>query len=197
MEKRIIGVGGSPRSGGNSDLILQRVLNGAEEIGIEVKTLYLRNYTFSSCVGCEACRKDCICTRLLDGMQLIYPEIIKSQGIVLATPVHFYNVSAWMKAFIDRLYCFFEFTKDHPRQYQICLSGEGRRAVTCAVCEQMNEQDMGFTQEAMRLPLQALGYGIESEVNAYGYFAKGTVAKSEELMLRCEEAGRALAKSLQ
>ena len=197
MEKRVLGVGGSPRSGGNSDVMLQRVLRGAEDTGVEANALYLRNYSFSSCLGCEACRKDRVCTRLLDGMQLIYPEIVKSQGIVLATPVHFYNVSALMKAFIDRLYCFFDFTKDHPRQYHVRLPGKDRRAVTCAVCEQMSEQDMGLTQEAMRFPLQALGYGIESEVSAYGYFAKGTVAQSEELMHKCEEAGRSLARSMQ
>lgn len=197
MTGKILGVGGSPRSGGNSDLLLERVLRGAEGAGAEVKTVLLREYTFSSCIGCEACRKHGTCTGLKDEMQHIYPEVRQSGGLVLTTPVHFYNVSALTKAFLDRLYCFFDFTHDRPRQYSSRLAGGGRRAVTAAVCEQMNEQDMGFTREAMRLPLQALGYEVLHEVDAYGFFARGKVAESEELLSRCEEAGRALARALE
>lgn len=197
MNGKILGVGGSPRSGGNSDMLLERVLRGAEDAGAEVKAVYPRDYTFSSCIGCEACRKHGACTGLKDDMQLIYPEIRQSGGLVLTTPVHFYNVSALMKAFLDRLYCFFAFTEDHPRKYTSRLAGEGRRAVTAAVCEQMSERDMGFTREAMRLPLLALGYEVLSEVDAYGFFAKGTVAESEAVLSRCEEAGRALGRALE
>lgn len=197
MKGKILGVGASPRSGGNSDLLLQRVLGGAEEAGAEVEAVFLRNYAFSSCTGCEACRKEGICTRLLDGMQLVYPKIVHCRGLVLATPVHFYNVSALMKAFTDRLYCFFDFTRDHPRGYSSRLAGEGREAVTAAVCEQLSERDMGFTREAMRWPLQALGYEVVDEVSAYGCFARGAVAEREEVLSRCDEAGRGLVRALE
>jgi multimeric flavodoxin WrbA len=196
MRDKILGVGGSPRRGGNSDMLLQSVLSGAEESGAETEAIFLRNYAFSSCVGCEACRRDGSCTRLLDGVQLIYPEVRRARGLVLASPVHFYNASALMKAFIDRLYCFFDFTEDHPRHYSSRLAGEGRKAVVAAVCEQLAERDMGFTREAMRWPLQALGYEITDEVSAYGFFAKGRVARSEETLRRCVEAGRSLARAL-
>ena len=196
MQGKILGVGGSPRSGGNSDLMLRRVLAGAEETGAHAEALFLRDYAFSSCVGCEACRKADICTRLLDGMQLIYPRIRQARGIVLTTPVHFYNVSALMKAFMDRLYCFFDFTRDHPRQYSSRLAGEGRKAVLTAVCEQLDARDMGFTLQAMRWPLQALDYEVLGEVDAYGCFARGAVANSEEVLSRCDEAGRTLARAL-
>jgi multimeric flavodoxin WrbA len=197
MKGKILGVCGSPRSGGNSDLLLERVLSGAEEEGAEVKTVFLREYTFSSCIGCEACRKHGTCTGLKDELQLIYPEVRQCEGLVLATPVHFYNVSALMKAFLDRLYCFFDFTHDRPRKYTSRLADGGRTAVTAAVCEQLSEGDMGFTREAMRLPLLALGYDVLNEVDAYGFFARGTVADSQEVLARCEEAGRGLARALE
>lgn len=196
MKGKILGVGGSPRIGGNSDMLLERVLHGAEEEGAEVKTVFLRDYTFSSCIGCEACRKHGTCTGLKDELQLVYPEVRQSKGLVLATPVHFYNMSALTKAFLDRLYCFFDFTHDRPRKYSSRLAGEGRRAVTAAVCEQVSEQDMGFTREAMRLPLLALGYDVLSEVDAFGFFARGAAAESKEVMGRCEAAGGGLARAL-
>jgi len=178
-------------------MLLRRVLASAEEAGAEVETIQLRDYAFSACSGCEACRSYGECTRLLDGMQLIYPKILQCRGLVLASPVHFYNVSALMKAFIDRLYCYFDFTRDHPRGYSSRLDGEGRKAVQAAVCEQLSERDMGFAREAMRWPLEALGYEMVDEVSAYGFFAKAAVAQSEEVLARCGEAGRGLARALE
>jgi multimeric flavodoxin WrbA len=197
MERKILGIGGSPRRNGNSDILLLRILQGAQKAGAKTEAIFLRDYAFSSCIGCESCRETGSCTKLLDGMQLIYPEIRSSQGIVLASPAHNYNVSAWMKAFIDRLYCFFDFTQDHPRKHSSRLAGQGRKAVIAAVCEQLSRQDMGFTIDAMRSPLLTLGYEIVSEVGAYGCFAKGAVKDLEDILRQCDKAGRSLASALE
>lgn len=93
-------------------------------------------------------------------MSLIYPGILESQGLILVSPTHNYNVTAWMKAIIDRLYCFYNFDDKRPRGWSSRLAGQGRKAVLAAICEQKNKDDMGFTLDAMRLPLEALGYEI-------------------------------------
>lgn len=196
MQQQVLAVGGSPRKNGNSDRMLRQILAGAEQHGLKGNALFLRDYQFSSCIGCEACRQDKACTRLLDGMQLIYPQVLEAQGLVLASPAHNYNVSALMKAFIDRLYQFYDFTDDHPRAYSSRLAGQARKLVVAGVAEQLEEKDMGFTLEAMRLPLEALGYELIDRVVALGHFHKGRVAEDQQTLELCRQAGMSLARAL-
>ena len=192
----ILGVTGSPRPGGNSERLLEAMLAAARDAGASTATAKLRQYQFSSCIGCEACRKDKRCTGLKDGMGLIYPEIDASRGLVLVSPVHNYNVSAIMKAFIDRLYCYYDFNDERPRGWSSRLAGQGRKAVVVAIGEQEERRDMGFTLEAMRMPLEALGYEEVKELPVLGVFDAGRVRQREEVMAQAEELGRWLAGAL-
>ena len=195
-EQKILAIGGSPRIHGNSDVLLKYILNGVQEESVPAEGMQLRDYYFKPCIGCERCRKDKICTGLNDGMHLLYPKITKSQGLILLSPTHNYNITAWMKAFIDRLYCFYNFDDNRPRGWSSRLAGQKRKAVIVAVCEQQNKRDMGFTIEAMRLPLEALGYEILKELPVFGIFDRGAVKKDEEILTKASELGRKLAKSI-
>lgn len=192
----ILGVGASPRAKGNSDIILKQALKGAQSRGLVTETAALRDYIFQPCIGCERCRKDKACTGLNDGMHLLYPKIIQAQGLFLISPTHNYNVTAWMKAFIDRLYCFYEFQNTHPRAWSSHLANQGRKAVVAAICEQLSEEDMGFTLEAMRRPMEALGYEVVDEVAIFGHFGRGVVKKDTRALERVFAAGRKLARAV-
>ena len=122
--------------------------------------------------------------------------MLASRGLVLVCPTHNYNVTAWMKAFIDRLYCFYEFEDTRPRAWSSRLAGQGRAAVLCAVCEQPNKKDMGFTLEAMRRPLEALGYGIAGELPVYGIFDRGLVRQEAHILDRATALGKTLAETI-
>ncbi len=189
----ILGIEGSPRKNGNSHVLLREILAGARASGSEVREAHLRDYRYEPCVGCEKCRKDKICTRFNDGMTLLYPGIQESRGLVLVSPVHNYNVTAWMKAFIDRLYCYYEFQDTRPRAWSSRLAGQGRKAVLGAIAEQVDKRDMGFALEAMRLPLQALGFEIVAEIAVLGIFDKGRVAERFDVMEQARNAGAMLA----
>lgn len=193
---RVLGVGGSPRRRGNSDILLRRFLDGARREGAEVEGVHLRDYDFRPCIGCETCRKKHRCEGLNDGMQLLYPKIIASRGLILISPTHNYNVTAWMKAFIDRLYCFYDFDGERPGPWSSRLSSQGRKAVVATVCEQEDPRDMGFTLEAMRLPLEALGYEVIGELSVYRTFERGKVKEDPEALLRARDLGKDLARSL-
>lgn len=195
-EARILAVGGSPRKGGNSDAMLRALAEGARDQGAAVEVVHLRDYAFSSCIGCERCRRDGACTRLMDGMQLLYPLVRECRGLVLAGPAHNYNCSALMKAFIDRLYCFYDFTDDHPRGYSSRLPDDGRVSAVLAVCEQMTREEMGFTAEAMALPLAPLGYEPLGRVEAFGVFHAGKVREQQDTMAACTDLGAAMARRL-
>lgn len=196
VENTILGISGSPRKNGNSDIMLKTVLEGAAASRVTTGSLYLRDISFSSCIGCEKCRKDKICTGLQDGMSFVYPQVLASRGLVLVSPTHNYNITAWMKAFIDRLYCFYHFENTLPRAWSSRLAGQNRKAVIIGICEQENREDMGFTLEAMEQPLTALGYDIVSRIPVYRVFSKGAVKHETRKMEEAYRAGVTLSKSL-
>ena len=193
---RVLGIGGSPRKGGNSDILLKHMLKGITENKITADSFQLRDFQYQGCIGCERCRKDKICTGMKDGMSLIYPDILESQGLILVSPTHNYNVTAWMKAFIDRLYCFYNFDDNRPRGWSSRLAGQGRKAVLAAICEQENKDDMGFTLDAMRLPLEALGYEIIGELPVFSIFDRAKVKENNEILIKATKLGSDLAQSL-
>ena len=192
----VIGVGGSPRKGGNSDVLLRQILRRVAEEGIPTTEIKLRDHQYQPCIGCEQCRKTKLCTGLNDGMSLLYPKLIESRGLVLVSPTHNYNITAWMKAFIDRLYCFYNFDNRRPRRWSSQMAGQGRKAVLAAVCEQEDIADMGFTLDAMRLPLEALGYEIIGELPVLALFDRGKVKGERDILHKASKLGEGLANAL-
>ena len=98
---KVIGIAGSPRRGGNTDLLLSEVMRGAASRGAEVKTIILNDLTIAPCQHCDACLEAGKC-RVEDDMQMVYRELEQADRIVLASPIHFMSVTAQMKAMIDR-----------------------------------------------------------------------------------------------
>lgn len=195
-EDRIIGFSGSPRKNGNSDILLETIMAGVNEEMVPFCHYNLTGIDFKGCIGCEKCRKSKICTGLIDGMSLIYPRFFRSRGLVLVSPTHNYNITSWMKAFIDRLYCFYNFENDRPRSWSSQLAKQNRKAVIAAICEQESTEDMGFTLEAMRNPLEALGYEIIEALPVFRIFDKAKVRHDEQVMNKAHELGKKLAQSI-
>jgi multimeric flavodoxin WrbA len=98
---RVLGLAGSPRRGGNTDLLLAEVLKGAKNKGAKVKTIFLNKLKITPCQHCDACFEAGVC-KIKDDMQMVYRELEKADRIVLASPVQFMGVSAQAKAMIDR-----------------------------------------------------------------------------------------------
>ena len=129
-------------------------------------------------------------------MSTLYPDTIAAKGLMLVSPPHSYNIASWMKAFIDRLSCFYNFAEDCRHNWSSQLANQGRKAVIVAICEQENKEDMGFTLEAMRAPLVALGYEIVGELAVFNVFAKGGVRENSKVTAQAAELGRQMAHSL-
>ncbi len=99
---KILGIAGSPRRGGNTDLLLAEFMRGAASKGAEVKTIVLNDLKITPCQHCDACLKKGKC-KIQDDMQMVYKELEQADRIVLASPIQFTGVTAQMKAMIDRL----------------------------------------------------------------------------------------------
>jgi len=195
-ENRVIGFSGSPRKNGNSDILLKTIMHGAKE-ELPAEYYNLTDIDFKGCIGCEKCRRHKVCTGLVDGMSLMYPGLFRSKGLVLVSPTHNYNVTSWMKAFIDRLYCFYNFENDRPRSWSSQLANQNRKAVIAAICEQESPEDMGFTIEAMKNPLEALGYEIIGELSVFRIFDKAKVKQEKHILNKAYKLGNKLASAIQ
>ncbi len=192
----ILGIGGSPRKGGNSDILLREVLAGAAQAGATTEAIQLRDLRFQSCDGCERCRPDNIC-KLKDEMQQLYPKITAARGLVLVSPTHNFNVTAWMKSFIDRMYCYFGFTDDRPRSWWTTLANQGRRAALVAIGEQAGaEEAIGLTLTALHRAMAAYGYEIAGELPVNGIFDRGMVRHHPNVLADARQLGFELAKPL-
>jgi len=98
---KVLGIAGSPRRGGNTDLLLAEVLRGAASRGAEVEAIVLNKLDIPPCQHCDACLEKGQC-RVEDDMQMVYRQLEQADAVVLASPVQFLGPSAQMKAMIDR-----------------------------------------------------------------------------------------------
>jgi NAD(P)H-dependent FMN reductase len=98
---KILGIAGSPRRDGNTDLLLRQVMDGASSSGVETKTVALSELNIAPCRHCDGCIKTGKCV-VEDDMQWLHTDIRETEHIVLASPIFFMGVTAQTKAMIDR-----------------------------------------------------------------------------------------------
>jgi multimeric flavodoxin WrbA len=98
---KVLGIYTSPRKRGNSDVLLDQTLKGAEDAGAEVQRVYCRKLKMSGCIECGGCEKTGECV-VKDDMQSVYPLLDEADAIVLSAPIFFYSLPAQGKALIDR-----------------------------------------------------------------------------------------------
>lgn len=193
---KILGVVGSPRKNGNTDILVDNVLYGVDKNYFDVEKIYLCDMNFKGCIGCEGCSETNKCI-IKDDMQIIYDKINSADAIVLGSPTYFYNVSSLTKMFLDRLYAYEIFD---PSDRSIWISVNEaismKYAVTVAICEQQNEYDMGFTSEAMSMTLAAVGFRCVENLKMLHLFKKGEVNKYEETLVMAQKAGLKLSKTV-
>lgn len=98
---KVLGIHGSPRRGGNTELLLKELLRGCKAEGAEVEEVFLRELKISPCLEIYACKKDGQCP-INDDMKSLYQKLVETDVLVVASPIFFYAVSAHLKAVIDR-----------------------------------------------------------------------------------------------
>lgn len=103
---KVLGIICSPRKGGNTEILMQEAMAGAQESGAETELVTVRNKEIKPCDGCLSCVETGKC-HLQDDMQAIYPKILSADGIIWGTPVYFFSVTAQTKIILDRLYVFY------------------------------------------------------------------------------------------
>jgi multimeric flavodoxin WrbA len=98
---KVLGIMGSPRIGGNTDLLLDEALKGAQEQGAETDKITVDRLKITPCKEIYHCLEDGTCP-LKDDMTPLYDKLLAADAVIIATPIFFYTVSAQMMAFISR-----------------------------------------------------------------------------------------------
>jgi multimeric flavodoxin WrbA len=101
---QILALAGSPRKKGNSDLLTEAFLEGAQSKGAVTEKVYLNDLTTRGCQACYACVKSGRCKQR-DAMTPLYDKLLAADLWVLATPVYWWGPSAQLKLALDRMFC--------------------------------------------------------------------------------------------
>ena len=102
---KVIAFNGSPRSGGNTEILLRRVLKPIEEAGVKTEFIQIGGTDITGCRACYICmkNKDRRCVNNSDKINEYVEKIVAADGIILGSPSYFADVTSEMKAFIDRV----------------------------------------------------------------------------------------------
>ena len=100
---KAIGIVGSPRKNGNTDILVSRVLEGAREAGLDTSKYLLNEMKYSGCQACEYCKSHDHC-RLDDDVTKLLEEMKEADAVVFGSPIYFSLFSGQFKLMEDRMY---------------------------------------------------------------------------------------------
>jgi len=98
---KVLGIMGSPRRQSNTEILLDKAMEGARAAGTEVEKVLVSKLKISPCLEIYACRKDGNCA-IKDDMQSLYKKLLEADHIIFASPMFFYGVTSQAKAVVDR-----------------------------------------------------------------------------------------------
>jgi len=98
---KVLGIMGSPRIKGNTDLLLEEAFKGAQSQQAEVEKIVVDKLKINPCREYYGCLRDGNCV-IRDDMDDIYPRLLSADAVIVASPIFFYALSAQLKALIDR-----------------------------------------------------------------------------------------------
>ena len=189
---KVLGIFGSPRKEGNTEILLEEALKGAEMEGAEVERIRLSDLNIIPCKECLKCfeRGECI---ILDDMQGIYPKLLEADIIILASPIFFYGITAWAKALVDR--CQALWARKYVLQNR-SMDKEGRRRKGFFISVGGTKGQKVFEGAILTIKyfFDVLNADYVGELVFRGIDAKGDILKQPDSMQQAFEAGRRLVK---
>jgi len=181
---KVIALVGSPRLGGNTDFLVDQALGEAAKLGAQTEKIMLSEFEVAPCLGHDDCGSFESCIQK-DDTSWILEKFCEADGVILATPVYYYNVTAQMKAFMDRNY----FLYMHNRKSQAKAVG------IIVVAQSEGIEDTVHTlkryiNESFRVPKDRI-----CELHGYAY-ELGEAKNNTELVERAQEFGKRIDESL-
>ncbi|MFW9912354.1 MAG: flavodoxin family protein [Candidatus Thorarchaeota archaeon] len=179
--RSILGIVGSPRRNGNTEILVDEVLNAAEENGAAVEKVILSKLDIRPCRACDTCRKTGKCVQK-DDMEELVTKIKNSDALILGTPVYWWGPTAQFKAFLDRWYGVYNQGFFKEKQTVLVIPLEDTKEATYSPILNMFKAIMDY------LHMNHLG-----TILAPGVYERGTVRDHHEFIDSAREIGRNLA----
>ncbi len=183
---KVLGIMGSPRVGGNSDILLDEALAGAKAAGAEVEKNILDKLKISGCHDCKKCNETGICV-IKDDMLEIHKKILEADAIIHSCPVYFWSMTSQMKAYLDRWCALFDAEWRWQKNYYPKM--KGKRIGLITVCGDPNVHTAdpivhSFKSTTDMTKLNWLGVVMASASD------KGDIAKNETAKKQAFELGK-------
>jgi multimeric flavodoxin WrbA len=189
MTKRAIIINGAIRAKGNTDALINKMIEGSSASDVEVNLVTLREKKVGNCMGCYQCLAKSSCA-IQDDMTEIRGIIQNAQLLIFASPLYWCGVTGLMKTFIDRLFFYY-----HPETKRLI---SGKKAI---VITPMNQPNVVYESEILvhfytRL-LNCLG------IKDIDMFFFGDIMKKEDLLQKpryhkeAYRIGKRLAKTIE
>lgn len=161
MRKKWIAVIGSARRGKNTELLVDYIINELKGRNIAVEKYILDSKNISTCNGCEYCIKTGPCI-IQDDITKIIDKMKEVDGYIFASPSYNYNMTAQMKALLDRTFCLNDFCNGWKSRLS-----PNKKAIIVGVCKGKTKECMGYTVKGMSKSLSELGVKIIDEIQYY------------------------------
>ncbi|WP_019176597.1 flavodoxin family protein [Methanomassiliicoccus luminyensis] len=185
----VLGISGSPRRGGNTEMLLDAALDGAREAGAEVRKVVLSELRYSGCLSCGKCEADGSCP-LEDDMRLLYPVLERADAIILASPIYFDGPSSQAKAFIDRGQAFW------ARKYLLNRCGKEKLGAFLSTAARLNTE-FDCAERTVRtwyLTIDAKPFG---SLTYPGFEEAGSIADHPSALNEARALGGKMAKAIE
>jgi multimeric flavodoxin WrbA len=188
---KVLGIMGSPRVGGNSDILLDEALAGAKAAGAAVEKIILDKKKIAGCKDCKKCNTTGICV-IKDDMHEIQEKILEAYAVIHSVPVYFWSMTSQMKAYLDRWCAFFDAQWRWQKNYYPQM--KGKRIGLITVCGDPNVHTAdpivhSFKSTAEMTKLTWLGAVMASASD------RGDIADDKAALREAFELGRKAATS--
>jgi multimeric flavodoxin WrbA len=186
---KFLAIWGSPRRGGNSDVLLNAFLDGAQQGGAEVERLALRELKISPCLEIYHCFKHGACP-IKDDMLPLYDKLLEADVVALASPIFFYSVTAQAKAFIDRTQALW------ARRYVLKQDFPGPDRQGVLLCTAATHGKLLFVGARLvaKYFFDAINVSYAAEIMVRGVDDKGEILQQPEVLTAARDLGRRLAQ---
>ncbi len=185
---KVLGIMGSPRIKGNTDLLLDEALKGVQSQQTEVEKIIVDKLKITPCREYYGCLKDGNCV-MRDDMDDIYPKLIEADGVIVASPMFFYGLSAQLKALIDRCQALW------VRRYVLkTLPDSARKGAFIAVGATRGKQLFDGSILTVKYFFEAFGVEYVDELFVRGVDKRGEVKQHPTALADAFELGKRLAQ---
>ena len=170
-QKLEIGISGSPRKDGNTDVVVKRALDGIQQHSADVFTKFIRvaDFNIKPCEGCRGCMEIMRCAIKDDDFDALFEDVMKADALVIGAPVYWNSPPGVMKNFIDRTHTFYACPEKFPSGKKVALIGVSAGG--------------GFRshEDAMGSWLRYYGAEIVDEIRVYAREKGEVLTKQREL----------------